>query len=467
MPLGTLYVVDDEETNRQLLKQQLQAAGFEVMTFAGGASVLERLNESTPDLILLDLMMPGMNGFEVCERIRRNHDRLSLPIVMLTARHQSQDIVQALGLGANDYLTKPYHEKELVARMSSLLAVRQFWLASVENERLQQEISARMKAETELLQANQRLLSVLNQTEEAVCLIDEYLSLIYANRAFFILVGVLDNIPGVGEGALLSEQRIFELSSQLVIRDVFDEATLEELQSCLYGERNDTFTSCHILPVGGGGTPIRRSMLAKVIQDGEAVFLAVTVVPQSSMREDALSIISGISNELSASRARIDSLENALQSVTRYIHSEQSGLALEQEMDADEESVYQAANTQEESHAPEEERGAAHEEVKAELKDRQLLVSLLQFSLDLWERYAKKGKIELAEESRCWRVYLDGGTMKTRTLDKYLTEKSLPDKPRWRSVVRTANFVLSSCALKSEDESALCALMNDVQKRFT
>ena len=59
MPLGTLYVVDDEETNRQLLKQQLQAAGFEVMTFAGGASVLERLNESTPDLILLDLMMPG------------------------------------------------------------------------------------------------------------------------------------------------------------------------------------------------------------------------------------------------------------------------------------------------------------------------------------------------------------------------------------------------------------------------
>ncbi len=467
---GRIYVVDDEETNRQLLKRQLQNAGFQVMTFAGGASVLERLAEGCPDLIILDLMMPGMNGFEVCERIRQKHDSLRLPVVMLTARHQSLDIIQALNLGANDYLTKPYHEKELIARISSLLGVRRYWLASEENQRLQNEIGARVRAEAQLLQANQRLLAVLNQTDESVCLIDADLRVIYGNRAFFVLVGLLeertpadDVVAGLPDGEALGMVRL------QTIDQLFDADTVAALSDCL-GQVNeeDALIQAHVLPQKSGSTPVKRAMSVRTIQDGGARFLAVTLVPPHSLREDALSIITGISSELSASRAKIDSLENALQCVTQYIRSEGQEHASESGQEhspLDEPAVApvveQAAGS---TSAPVEQPS---ESVAESLSDRQALVNLLQLALDLWERYAKKGKIELAEESRCWRVYLDGGTMKTRTLDKYLTEKALPEKPRWRSVVRTANFVLSSCEMKADDEGTLRGLLNDVQKRFT
>lgn len=98
---------------------------------------------------------------------------------------------------------------------------------------------------------------------------------------------------------------------------------------------------------------------------------------------------------------------------------------------------------------------------------REALVELLRTSLGLWERYAGKSKVQLAEESRCWRVYVDGSTVKTRTFDKYLRLKDLPSKPRWRLVTRTAYFVLENAPLPGAETAALSRQISEIEKAFS
>ena len=91
----------------------------------------------------------------------------------------------------------------------------------------------------------------------------------------------------------------------------------------------------------------------------------------------------------------------------------------------------------------------------------------MRLALSAWERYAHMSKVDLAEQSHCWNVYLDGTTAKTRTLDKYLSIKTLPTKPRWRSVINTAKFVLKQCPLPEEEELELESLAEQLDKAFS
>jgi hypothetical protein len=106
---------------------------------------------------------------------------------------------------------------------------------------------------------------------------------------------------------------------------------------------------------------------------------------------------------------------------------------------------------------------ASLESLQGEDSARLALVALLRSALSLWERYGGKSKVQLAEESRCWRVYVDGSTVKTRTFDKYLTLKSLPGKPRWRLVTRTAWFVAENVALPEADRAQLEVMIKTVE----
>ncbi|WP_231872128.1 hypothetical protein, partial [Oleiphilus sp. HI0128] len=91
----------------------------------------------------------------------------------------------------------------------------------------------------------------------------------------------------------------------------------------------------------------------------------------------------------------------------------------------------------------------------------------LRNSLNIWERSTNKTKVDLAEQSRCWRVYVDGTTVKTRTFDKYLSARTIPDRPRWRAVVRTANFVLANCDLNEQDTQELSELTRRVEDNYS
>ena len=120
----TLLVVDDHRDNRELLMRRLEREGFTVIGAESGAEALAVLGQRAVSLILLDVMMPGLSGIEVLQAVREKHAAAELPVVMVTAKTQSDDVVEALGQGANDYITKPIDFPVAVARIRAQLRLR-------------------------------------------------------------------------------------------------------------------------------------------------------------------------------------------------------------------------------------------------------------------------------------------------------------------------------------------------------
>ncbi|MFQ5970787.1 MAG: PleD family two-component system response regulator [Alphaproteobacteria bacterium] len=119
-----VLVVDDRQANVRLLTAKLSAEYFDVVTASSGEEALQRIEESQPDIVLLDVMMPGMDGFEVCRRIRGGPATMHLPVIMVTALSDVRDRVQGLEAGADDFLTKPVDDRALFSRVKSLVRLK-------------------------------------------------------------------------------------------------------------------------------------------------------------------------------------------------------------------------------------------------------------------------------------------------------------------------------------------------------
>jgi two-component system cell cycle response regulator len=139
-----ILIVDDHEDNVELLRARLESWGFETLSARDGAEALATIEERVPDLILLDVMMPKIDGMEVARRVKNNPDLPFIPIIMQTALDSTENKVEGLEAGADDYITKPIDFAELKARVKSMLRIK----------RLQEEIEER---ERELMEANERL----------------------------------------------------------------------------------------------------------------------------------------------------------------------------------------------------------------------------------------------------------------------------------------------------------------------
>jgi len=116
-----IFVVEDDEDIARLISHNLRAAGFQVQSFVSGISVLSEAVREMPALFLLDVMLPGMDGFELCRHIRQTPLLSATPIIFLTAKAGESDRVKGLELGGDDYITKPFSPRELVARIRSVL----------------------------------------------------------------------------------------------------------------------------------------------------------------------------------------------------------------------------------------------------------------------------------------------------------------------------------------------------------
>lgn len=160
----SILVVDDNEANRETLSRRLQRRGYSVATANDGAEALKLIGQRPFDLVVLDWMMPVLNGVQTLEQIRTSKSQTELPVIMATAKGESQDIVQALNLGANDYVTKPLDFSVVLARVQTQLTLKR----SVEQIlALEQQLS---KANAELLRNAQRLqeeLSAAAKIQEA------------------------------------------------------------------------------------------------------------------------------------------------------------------------------------------------------------------------------------------------------------------------------------------------------------
>ena len=116
-----ILVVDDNPTNVKILQTRLASAGYDIVTAADGEEALATARESAPDLILLDVMMPRLDGIEVCRRLRADPSFPFTPIVLVTALSETKDMVAGLEAGGDEYLTKPINGLELLAKLQSVL----------------------------------------------------------------------------------------------------------------------------------------------------------------------------------------------------------------------------------------------------------------------------------------------------------------------------------------------------------
>ncbi len=229
-PYASILVVDDDSINRELLQKQLEHENYLVQSAADGSQALQAIAQQRPDLILMDLMMPYLNGFEACQKIRQNYSAVELPIIILTARTQKEDLVQSLAVGANDYLTKPFQKEEMLARIHTQLEQKHAAIVLKENARLQKDIEHFQQIESELRQSGKDFLQILDHTTEAVLAINTEGAVVYGNTAAAMILGYAQE-----ELHLISVQ---DLIGETPEKHPLEEILQEETSPSLFEKQN-------------------------------------------------------------------------------------------------------------------------------------------------------------------------------------------------------------------------------------
>ncbi len=162
---GTILIVDDTPANISVLLEYLHQQGFKGLVARDGLRALEQVKHARPDLILLDVVMPGLDGFETCRRLKADADTAEIPVIFMTALSETTDKMKGFEAGAVDYVTKPFQHEEVLARITTHLTLRRLQMALREvNSRLEQRVAART---AELTQANDSLQAEIKERKRA------------------------------------------------------------------------------------------------------------------------------------------------------------------------------------------------------------------------------------------------------------------------------------------------------------
>ncbi len=157
-----LLIVDDNPTNLAVLSDYLKEFGFVILTARDGETALKRAELASPDLILLDVMMPGLNGFETCQRLQAKAETKNIPIIFMTALSETSEKVKGFSVGAVDYITKPFQQEEVLARVATHLKIRSLTLALRDSNAKLTQRNLHLEAAARL---SQRITSILHEEE--------------------------------------------------------------------------------------------------------------------------------------------------------------------------------------------------------------------------------------------------------------------------------------------------------------
>ena len=433
----TVLVVDDDPINLQVAANHLVTAGHGVRTATCGTAALKIINsEQTPDLVLLDIMMPGMSGYEVCRKLRDRHTSSILPVIMLSARNRISDLVEGFDTGGNDYLTKPFSRQELLSRVNAQLQLKKAFHTLSENVGLKKELARRRETEQHLLLMQRRLSRLLDTVDDAIIAVNENEEITFSNR-------VCADLLGSTPAKLLGRP----------VRSIFGAESIENLPLTA---QNNPSLSVH--------TPLQNMILQRVdetpftadllitrmeVEDEQFTVFIIRTVDQlgnaNSATPVALSSLMLIT-ELNRNQKRIRALEETLYATQPHMDDVSPSCG---EIDA----IDNGLTTVNPSPCyPEKQTGR-----------KQLAVSVMNLCIDYWIESTSMEKFDLARHSSLWKVYTNmDGWERTQTLDKYLSVDALPQNPRWKKVFATADFVLSftdtHSVLREDLESALTQL---------
>ena len=181
-----IFIVDDNPANIKVLAQVLELSGYKILIATDGQSGIQRITKAIPDLILLDIMMPDVDGFETCKRLKESEVTRDIPVIFMTALASTADKVKGLNIGAVDYITKPFQHDEVIARIELHLKLRRLsQVLEEQNQQLKTEIIQRQKVEEEL-----KILSIATEQSPASIVITNVLGEIeYVNPKFEELTG--------------------------------------------------------------------------------------------------------------------------------------------------------------------------------------------------------------------------------------------------------------------------------------
>ena len=438
----TVMIVDDDEINRIVIGQQLSE--YTVINYTSGMDALTAVAESKPDLILLDLMMSGLSGHEVCQKIRQRYNPIELPIILVTAKNHLENLAEALATGANDFLPKPFHKQELKSRVENQLKLSLMHRTSKENMRLRSLIKSYSEADRELRHSRMQLQQVLETIDEGFIAFELPGQIFSFNKTATDLLGTDRETL---EGAEIASVFKKSLNSEKLL-DALARWETEDLQS----NSGDLVFSLQekiqlAIPYGDANKLNAEMVTADVRlmlfgnNEGTGVLFILTDKEnseegcRSKKRYDAAELV-GILGQVQQNMRRI----NARRSVLKPIELNQQPDLLEELIRIDSLVAKITSNLP---------------DMDSDSEYRQQLVTLMRSALHAWEVTTQKSKIELAEESNIWAVSIDDGRLRTRTFDRYLRLEQLPKVPRWREVVRTAYFVLSIPTIETETRLGL------------
>ncbi|MFO8048196.1 MAG: response regulator [Desulfosudaceae bacterium] len=416
-----VLVVDDEPINLHVIAACLQLAEMTFKTAADGAAALDLIAAGDrPGLVLLDIMMPKMDGFEVCRRLRQRHPAAVLPVIMLTVRDRVEDVVAGLEAGANDYLTKPFARQELIARIKTQVQLKSAYMAMAENVRLKKEVSRRQKTEQDLRLMQQRLSGMLDTVEEPLLAVNASREIGFCNQA-------LETLSGQPAGALLGRPLIELLATPDTpacrsLLDFFSTPLLPFGKTKCFEDIAVSFSEKKQMVL---------TLIGSRLDIGEEAFFVVMLrfgADGGGRRNNAATLAT--LRELSENRKKIQDLENTLMAVeTGSLHKR---AAVREDLKALDALLEKIADRTIGT-------GASPDR-------RDLAVRVMNLALAYWIEASGLTKADLAEQSGIWRVYMEkDGYVRTQTLDKYLSEVTLPRRPRWKNIFDTADFVLSTC----------------------
>ena len=411
---------------------------------SNGLDALTGVEEHKPDLILLDLMMPGLNGYEVCQKLRQKYSQIELPIILVTAKNHLEDLTQGFKTGANDYLAKPFYNEELRSRVENQLRLSQLHKINEDNIVLRSQIESYAKADTELRSSRFRLQQVLESIEAGFIAFAFPGTIFSLNQRAVELLGtdrrtILEgNIHSILTEAdcnqeirsLLSSWETGEYdgahSQEFVVTSSVDIEVVYPYNSADKPSSKTARFHCKLNLFGsdeGTGVlfledtePLQKLTESDLVKD-TVELVGFLGQAQQNIRRIGIRLNVMTSNEISEHPALLHQL-SGLEKLVTYIDEQLPAISAEGEY-------------------------------------RQQLVTLMRSTLLTWEVTTQKSKIELAEESNIWAVSIDDGRLRTRTFDRYLRLEQLPKIPRWREVIRTAYFVLSNPAIEPEARSSL------------
>ncbi len=418
--MPSVLLVDNKQKNFTILTNLLTEMDVVCVQALSAQAAIKIAVKSEPTLIFLDMQTLGIASWKTAEILKSSAPTQDIPIIFISALNQERShLYRGYEAGAVDCLLKPLDPHILKSK------VRVFLRLYKRKKELEESVQS-------LRHSQHCFANLIDRAEEAVVIVDVHQQITFFNQAAEDLFGyACSEVLGQSLGLLLPLEDlpapmdcVKPTSCALKMRQKNQLEKMTEVTVCFNAVNEES----HCALIFTAPEPLQANDVQTAIPIGtQPATVNLLLNPQRSQ--------AALHHDLTQERKRIRELGHAFEGLVKFLSS---GSGVIQEL----KSVDQMLNGIEDFLASEQKPHAVND----------VIVNTMSLAIDYWQTTTGKTKIELAEESKIWKVYLDKSTFRTKTLDRYLSVESLPKKPRWKDVVATAQYVMTFCHEPSSEQ---------------